>query len=93
MRPVHIEHPHFGEMLPLREINPNPKTSKKEKTIEVPRSSDAPTGSSENKLRKTMRATPESVAEALSELSDLDFTRFYGKKSDRAHQSQSIIEL
>ena len=90
---MHIEHPHFGEMLPLREINPNPKTSKKKMTIEVPQSSDTPSGSSENKLCKTTRATPESVAEALSELSDLDFTKFYKKKSDRAHQLQSIIEL
>ena len=80
-------------MILLREINPNSKTSKKGKTIEIPQGSDTPSGSSENKLCKTTGATPDSVAEALSELSDLDFTKFYKKKSDRAHWPQTIIEL
>ena len=61
-------------------------------TVEVSQGFDTPSGSSENKLRKT-RATPDSVAEALSELSDLDFTKFYKKKSDRAHWPRTIIEL
>ena len=39
------------------------------------------------------RATPDSVAEALSELSDLDFTKFSKKKSDRAHRSQTTFNL
>ena len=43
--------------------------------------------------KKTTRATPDSVAEALSELSDLDFTKFYKKKSDRAHQLQTTFDL
>ena len=43
--------------------------------------------------KKMTRATPDSVAEALSELSDLDFTKFYKKKSDRAHRSQTTFTL
>ena len=43
--------------------------------------------------KKMTRATPDSVAEALSELSDLDFTKFYKKKSDRAHRSQTTFNL
>ena len=39
------------------------------------------------------KATPDLVAEALSELSDLDFTKFYEKKSGRAHQSQTTFDL
>ena len=63
-------------------------------TREVPQEGfDTFPGNSENKLHKTTRATPDSVAEALSELSDLDFTKFYKKKSDRAHQPQTTIEL
>ena len=58
-------------MIPLKEIKPNAKTTKKKMT----------------------RATPDSVAEALSELSDLDFTKFYKKKSDHAHWPQTTFEL
>ena len=43
--------------------------------------------------KKMTRATPDSVAEALSELSDLDFTKFYKKKSDCAHRSQTTFDL
>ena len=50
-------------------------------------------GNPENKHRKTTKATPNSVVEALSELSDLDFTKFYKKKSDHAHQPQTTFEL
>ena len=50
-------------------------------------------GNSENKHHKTTKATPDSVAEALSELSDLDFTKFYQKKPDRAHWPQITFEL
>ena len=39
------------------------------------------------------KATPDSVAEALSELSDLDFTKFYKKKSGGAHRSQTTFDL
>ena len=42
---------------------------------------------------KITRATPDSVAEALSELLELDFTKFYKKKSDRAHRSQTTFDL
>ena len=71
LQPEHIKHPHLGEMIPLKEIKPNTKTTEKKMT----------------------RATPDSVAEALSELSDLDFTKFYKKKSDRAHRPQTTFEL
>ena len=54
---------------------------------------DTAFGNPENKHRKTTRVTPDSVAEALSELSDLDFTKFYKKKSDRAHWLQTTFEL
>ena len=50
-------------------------------------------GNPENKHHKTTKATPDSVAEARSELSDLDFTKFYKKKSDRAHRPQTTFEL
>ena len=43
--------------------------------------------------KKMTRATPDSVAEALSELSDLDFTKFYKRKSGHAHQSQTTFDL
>ena len=43
--------------------------------------------------KKMTRATPDLVAEALSELSELDFTTFYKKKSDRAHRSQTTFDL
>ena len=43
--------------------------------------------------KKMTKATPDSVAEALSEISDLDFTKFYKKKSDRAHRSQTTFAL
>ena len=86
LRPVHIEHPHLGEMMPLREIRPNSKTTEKKMTREVPHEGfDTISGNSENKHHRTTRTTPDSVAEALSELSDLDFTKFYKKKSDHAH--------
>ena len=91
---MHIEHPHLGEMMPLREIRPNSKTTEKKMTREVPQEGfDTISGKSENKHRKTMRAIPDSVAGALSELSDLDFTKFYKKKLDRAHWLQTTIEL
>ena len=91
---MHIEHPHLGEMIPLREIRPNSKTTKKEMTRKVPQEDFDPfSGNSENKHHKTTRATPDSVAAALSELSDLDFTKFYKKKSDHAHRPQTTIEL
>ena len=45
------------------------------------------------KEKKMTKATPDSVAEALSELSDLDFTKFYKKKSGRAHRSQTTFDL
>ena len=78
MQPVHIEHPHLGEMMPLREIRPNSKTTEKKMTTEVPHEGfDTISGNSENKHCRTTRATPDSVAEAQSELSDLDFTKFY----------------
>ena len=89
-----IEHPHLGEMIPLREINPNSKTTKKKMTREVSQeSSDTILGNFENRYNKTTIATPDMVAEALSELSDLDFTKFYKKKSDLAHRLQTTIEL
>ena len=91
---MHIEHPHLGEMMPLREIRPNSKATEKKMTREVPHKDfDTISGNSENKHRRTTRATPDSVAEALSELSDLDFTKFYKKKLDRAHWPQTTIEL
>ena len=43
--------------------------------------------------KKMTKATPDTVAEALSELSDLDFTKFYKKKSDRAHRLQTTFAL
>ena len=43
--------------------------------------------------KKMTRATPDLVAEALSELSDLDFAKFYKKKSDHAHRSQTTFDL
>ena len=43
--------------------------------------------------KKMTKATPDSVAEALSELPDLDFTKFYKKKSGRAHRSQTTFDL
>ena len=48
---------------------------------------------SKTKEKKMMRATPDSVAEALSELSDLNFTKFYKKKSGRIHRSQTTFDL
>ena len=45
------------------------------------------------KGKKMTKATPDSVAEALSELSDLDFTKFYKKKSGRANRSQTTLDL
>ena len=90
---MHIEHPHLGEMMPLKEIRPNSETTKKKMTREAPQEGFNITfGNPENKHHKT-RATPDSVAEALSELSDLDFTKFYKKKSDRAHWLQTTFEL
>ena len=47
-------------------------------TREAPQEgSDTIFGNPENKHCKTTKATPDSMAEALSELSDLDFTKFY----------------
>ena len=43
--------------------------------------------------KKMTRATPDSVAEALSKLSDLDFAKFYKKKLDHAHWSQTTFDL
>ena len=48
---------------------------------------------SRTKEKKMTKATPDSVAEALSELSDLDFTKFYKKKSGHAHRSQTTFDL
>ena len=63
-------------------------------TREAPQEgSDTIFGNPENKHHKTTKATPNLVAEALSELSDLDFTKFYKKKSDCAHQLQTTFEL
>ena len=45
------------------------------------------------KGKKMTKATLDSVAEALSELSDLDFTKFYKKKSGHANQSQTTLDL
>ena len=71
LRLVHIEHPYFEEMRPLKETERNSRTNGKKMT----------------------KATPDSVAEALSELSDLDFTKFYKKKSGCAHRSQTTFDL
>ena len=68
---MHIKHPHFKEMRPLKETERNSRTNGKKMT----------------------KATPDSVAEALSELSDLDFTKFYKKKSGRAHRLQTTFDL
>ena len=63
LRSVHIEHPHLGEMMPLREIRPNSKTTEKKMTREVPHEDfDTISENSENKHRRTTRATPDSVA-------------------------------
>ena len=48
---------------------------------------------SRTKGKKMTKATPDLVAEALSELSDLDFTKFYKKKSGRANRSQTTLDL
>ena len=48
---------------------------------------------SRTKEKKMTKATPDSAAEALLELSDLDFTKFYKKKSGRAHRSQTTFDL
>ena len=48
---------------------------------------------SRTKEKKMTKATPDLVAEALSELSDLDFTKFYKKKLGRAHRSQNTFDL
>ena len=94
LRPVHIEHPHLGEMMPLREIRPNSKTTEKKMTREAPQEGfDTIFGNPKNKHRKTTKATPDLVAEALSELSDLDFIKFYKKISDHAHWLQTTFEL
>ena len=45
------------------------------------------------KEKKMTKATLDSVAEALSELSDLDFTKFYKKKLGCAHRSQTTFYL
>ena len=45
------------------------------------------------KEKKMTKATLDSVAEALSELSDLDFTKFYKKKLGRVHRSQTTFDL
>ena len=91
---MHIEHPHLEEMMPLREIRPNSKTTEKKIMREAPKEGfDTISGNPENKHCKTTRATPDSVAETLSELSDLDFTKFYKKRSDHAHQPQTTFEL
>ena len=45
------------------------------------------------KEKKMTKATQDSVAEALSELSDLDFTKFYKKKSGHAHRLQTTFDL
>ena len=91
---MHIEHPHLGEMMPLKEIRPNSKTTEKKMTREAPQEGfDTISGNPENKHHKTTKATPDSVAEALSELLDLDFTKFYKKKSDHAHWPQTTFEL
>ena len=39
------------------------------------------------------KANLDLVAETLSELSDLDFTKFYKKKSGHAHRSQTTFDL
>ena len=48
---------------------------------------------SRTKEKKMTKATLDLVAEALSELSDLDFTKFYKKKSGCAHRSQTTFDL
>ena len=48
---------------------------------------------SRTKEKKMTKTAPDLVAEALSELSDLDFTKFYKKKSGRAHRSQTTFDL
>ena len=48
---------------------------------------------SRTKEKKMTRATPDLVAEALSELSDLDFTKFYKKKLGRTHRWQTTFDL
>ena len=48
---------------------------------------------SRTKEKKMTKATPDSVAEAFSELSDLNFTKFYKKKLGRAHRSQTTFDL
>ena len=48
---------------------------------------------SRTKGKKMTKATPDLVAEAWSELSDLDFTKFYKKKSGRANRLQTTLDL
>ena len=43
--------------------------------------------------KKMTKATLDLVAEALSVLSDLDFTKFYKKKSGHAHRLQTTFDL
>ena len=49
--------------------------------------------SSRTTNKKMTKATPDTLAEALSELSDLDFTKFYKMKSDHAHWLQTTFTL
>ena len=99
-RSMQITHPHLSEMIPLIEIRHHPEPSTSLKAME--RSPLRQYGNksrlpeikenSQNSWKTMVRATPEMVAAALSELVDIDFEKFYKKKANHLHKTPAFME-
>ena len=99
-QPMHITHPHLLEMIPLNEIKHHPGPSTSLKAMERSPLRQYGNKSSLPKIKeniqnsqKTMvRAKPEMVAAAMSELADIDFEKFYKKKANHLHKTPAFME-